>query len=277
MSHGGVRVGEADGFEPFAGRLVGQRDLVVVHACADRQHRAVVDVQMQPSDFASRLIVAFDELFGMQAEHACEPSEFHVVVQRVEIDIPLAFKTADAAGPQIGEQVGAFEFPHLLTMFEHALEPVVLGEFHGLLTRDVPAVRERFERVQRAAFAQCRVGTPVHQLQHLHGEFDVPEPAPTEFDFPVFEIVGDEPFDTLTHLLAVLDEIVVFGCGPDERAGHVKIGLCQLFIACGGTGFEQRLEFPVLRPLLVIRAVRFETPDQWAVLAFRSQTAIDLP
>ena len=115
------------------------------------------------------------------------------------------------------------------------------------------------------------------ELKHLHGEFDVPEPAPAEFDLPVFEIVGDEPFDTLTHLLAVLDEIVVFGCGPDERAGHVKIGLRQFAIACGRPGFEQRLEFPVLRPLLVIRAVRFEPPDQWAVLAFRSQTAIDLP
>ena len=89
---------------------------------------------MQPSDFASRLIVAFDELFGMQAERAGQSAKFIIMAERIDIDVPFAFKTANTAGPQIGEQMGAFEFPHLLTVFEHAFEPVVLGEFHGLLT-----------------------------------------------------------------------------------------------------------------------------------------------
>ena len=66
---------------------------------------------------------------------------------------------------------------------------------------------------------------PVDELEHLHGEFNVPQAASAKFDFTVFEIVGDEPFDALAHLLAVLDEIVAFRSGPYERAGHLQVGL----------------------------------------------------
>ena len=93
------------------------------------------------------------------------------------------------------------------------------------------------------------------ELEHLHGELNITQAASAKFDLAVFEIVGDEPFDALAHLLAVLDEIVAFRSGPDERAGHVQIGLRQFAVSCGGARFEQRLELPVLRPLLVIVAV----------------------
>lgn len=45
---------------------------------------------------------------------------------------------------------------------------------------------------------------PCTRLEHLHGEFDVAQASPAEFDFAVFQRVGNKVFDTFAHLLAVM-------------------------------------------------------------------------
>ena len=117
----------------------------------------------------------------------------------------------------------------------------------------------------------------MHELEHLHGEFDVAQTSPAEFDFAVFERVGNKIFDTFAHLLAVVDEVVSFGCGPDKWSGHAHIRLAEVRIAGYRACFEQGLEFPVFRPLLIIGFMGFEPAYQWAILAFGTQSAVDLP
>ena len=117
----------------------------------------------------------------------------------------------------------------------------------------------------------------MHELKHLHGEFNVAQTSPAEFDFAVFERVGDKIFDTFAHLLAVVNEVVSFGCGPDERSGHAHIRLTKVRIAGYRACFEQSLEFPVFSPLLIIGFMGFEPAYQWTILAFGAQSAVDLP
>ena len=67
MADGGVRVAETDGFESFLCCLDAQDDLVVLHLGIDRQHRAIVDVEVQVAYFAAGVVVLVDEFFRVQA------------------------------------------------------------------------------------------------------------------------------------------------------------------------------------------------------------------
>ena len=272
-----VRILEADRGEAVAHRAVGQPDLLVVQSRADRQHRPVVDVQMEPAHLAARLVECGDELLGVHAEGAGEPAQLAVAAELVHIGLALALQPADAGGPQIREQVGAFQGPHLLAVLHHALEAVVPGQAHGLLAGDVAAVGERLQRFERGPGAQRLVGAPVHQLEHLHGELHIAQPSAPKLDLTVLERRGDQILHAPAHLLAVVDEIVPLGRLPHERAGHVHIRLSELRVARRRAGLEQRLELPVLRPLLVVGLMGIQTAHQRAVLAFGPQTAVDLP
>lgn len=57
VADGGVRVAETDGFESFLCCLDAQDDLVVLHLGVDRQHRAIVDVEVQVAYFAAGVVV----------------------------------------------------------------------------------------------------------------------------------------------------------------------------------------------------------------------------
>lgn len=64
---------------------------------------------------------------------------------------------------------------------------------------------------------------------------------PAEFDFAVFQRVGNKVFDTFAHLLAVIDEVVSLGSCPNERSGHIHIRLSEVGVAGYRAGFEQGL------------------------------------
>lgn len=133
MAHGGLRITETDGREAFLGGLGGQLHLILVELGADGQHRAVVDVEMQVTYLAARLVITFHELLGVQAEGACHTAQLLIAAELVHVDVTFAFKPAEIRGTKIREQVRAFQRPHLLAMFQHAFEPVVRGESRRLL------------------------------------------------------------------------------------------------------------------------------------------------
>ena len=125
MAHGRVGVGESDGFESFLRGCRGEFHLFVVESRVDGQHGPVIDVHVQVAYFATRLIIFIDEFFGMQVERACESSQFEILVQLVDGDVSFAFKASRVGFAEVREQVGAFERPHLLSMFQHSFESVV--------------------------------------------------------------------------------------------------------------------------------------------------------
>ncbi len=277
MAHGRVGIGESDGFETLLRGLRRQSHLFVVQPGVDRQHGPVVDVHVQVTHLATGFVVFVDEFLRMHMEGACQATQFKVLAELVDADVALALDAAPVGLAQIGEQVGALERPHLLPMLQHAFEAIIPRELLRLFARDVSAFGQRAQRFEGGAGAQRLIGPPVHQLQHLHGELDIAQASPAEFDLTVLERFRNEVLDAFAHLLAVIDEIVAFGRRPDEWTGHVHVGLAESRIAGDGTRLEQRLKLPVLRPLLVICLMRIEPPHQRAVFAFRPQSSIDLP
>ena len=277
VADGGVRVAEADGFESFLCCLDAQHDLVVLHLGVDRQHRAIVDVKVQVAHFATGVVIFVDEFFRVQAERAGEATQLLVLVELVHVDVALLFEASDRGSAEVREQVRALQGPDLLAMLHHALEAVVLGHAHGLFARNIAAFGQALQRVERVAGAQRFVGAAVYELEHLHGEFHIAQAAAAELDFAVLQGRGNQILHALAHLLAVVDEVLTLGRAPHERPGHVHVGLAEVGVAGHRAGLEQRLELPVLGPLLVIVLVRGEHAHQRAVLAFRAQAAVDLP
>ena len=76
-----------------------------------------------------------------------------------------------------GQQVGAAQAVQLQPVLDGAQPAVGLGEVARVLAADVAARRELLERDQRRAAADAVVGAAVHELQQLHGELDVAQPA----------------------------------------------------------------------------------------------------
>ena len=277
VADGGVRVAEADGFESFLCGLDAQHDLVVLHLGVDRQHRAIVDVEVQVAYFATGVVVFVDEFFRVQAECAGEATQLLVLVELIHVDVALLFEASDRGPAEVREQVRALQGPDLLAMLHHALEAVVLGHAHGLFARDVAAFGQALQRVERVAGAQRFIGTAVHKLKHLHGEFHIAQTTAAELDFAILQRCGNQIFHALAHFLAVVDEVLTLGRAPHERPSHIHVGPAEVGVASHRAGLEQRLELPVLGPLLVVVLVRGEHAHQRAVLAFRAQAAVDLP
>gem|GEM_PF-3653760 len=115
------------------------------------------------------------------------------------------------------------------------------------------------------------------QLQQLHGELDVPQPARAELDLTVPVRLRDVLGDTTAHGLDRLHEPLALGGGPDERGDGVLVALPQLAVPRHAAGLEQRLELPGLRPALVVAHVRVQGAHQGSVLALGAQVRVHLP
>ncbi len=65
----------------------------------------------------------------------------------------------------------------------------------------------------------CSVASlqPVHQLEELYGELDVPQPAGPQLELAVHLRGGDVVDDAAAHLLHVGHEVLALGGLPHER------------------------------------------------------------
>ena len=195
----------------------------------------------------------------------------------------LGVRQADAAGePALvglvgGHQVGAAQLVQLQAVLEQALQPVGGVEVVAVRSSDVAVGDQRVQGFEGAAQPQPLVRPAVDELQQLDAELDVPQPAGAQLDLVVGLDGGQQRHHPAAHRLGLGDELVVVGDPPDHRPHHVDELLGELQVACHRPGFEHRLELPVLRPALVIGAVRGERADKGAGLAFGTQRGVDLP
>lgn len=90
--------------------------------------------------------------------------------------------------------------------------------------------------VEGGAAAQGAVLAAVHQLEELHGEFDVPQAAGPELELPVELGDGNVLDDPPPHLLHVGDEVLALGGLPDEgfEGGDVLLAQLQVMRRPGG-------------------------------------------
>ncbi len=99
--------------------------------------------------------------------------------------------------------------PQLLQLQPVLEEPevaVVLRELAGLRAHDVAGVREGHQRRERAAVPDGLVALAVHELEELHRELDVADPARPELDLLVQLVGRDVVRDARAHPLHLPDE-----------------------------------------------------------------------
>ncbi|CAG7335471.1 hypothetical protein PICSAR61_04298 [Mycobacterium avium subsp. paratuberculosis] len=176
----------------------------------------------------------------------------------------------------LGQRVGALEPLQLQPVLEQPQKFVGGGEVGRVLAPDVAALPQRGQRVDRRGHVQRLVAAAVHQLQELHREFDVAQPAAAQLDLAAADVGGHQLLDAPAHRLHLDHEVLAFAGHPHHRHQRVQVASAELRVAHGRTGFQQRLELPRLGPALVVGDVRLHGADQLAAAAFRSQPGVDL-
>ena len=206
------------------------------------------------------------------------------------VPLPLTVQLGDGIGAQaqrppdapqigvlLGHEVGPPQPVELYAVLHGPQEPVRVVELHGVGAPHVAAGGQRLQRVQGGPAPQRRIGPPVHQLQQLHGEFDVPQPAGPELQLTLDLGDGDVLDHPAPHLLHVGDEVLALGGVPDEGRERGDVLLAELEVAGHRPRLEQGLELPGLGPPLVVREVAAERPHERPVPALGPQVRVDGP
>ena len=165
----------------------------------------------------------------------------------------------------------------LQQMLHPAQEPVGGGQVGCLVAANVAAAGQRGERREGGGAAQALVGAPVHQLQQLHRELDIAQPARTELELASCLPTRHRVLDAAAHRLHILDKIVALRRLPHQWRHHLDIPGTELEVARDGPGLQQCLELPRLRPTFVVGAVAGERPHQGAASPLRAQVRVHLP
>ena len=259
VSHGAGRVAETQGRQALA-RCLGREPGLGGAEAGDRgEQRPVEQPLVDAAHLAGLLLPAVHHLgdrITPVAEAAPEPAQ---------------------VGLGRGHQVGAAQAVELDAVLERAQQPVVLVEGGGVVAADVAAAGEGVEGLERRPRPQRVVGPAVHELEELHAELDVAQPARAQLQLPVGLRGGDVLLHAAAHGLHVLDEVLPRRRLPDHRADRREVLLPQRPVTGHRPGLEQRLELPRLGPPLVVGAVALDRADQRPVLALRAERCVDRP
>ncbi|MGX1407773.1 prevent-host-death family protein [Streptomyces ambofaciens] len=259
MPEGCGRVGVPEGDQALPGGLGAEPGLAGRELGDGVEQRPVEDLLVQPADHR-----------GVPFPGAQQPGD------RVGAQAQGAAETAQV-GLVLGHQVGAAQPVQLDAVLHGAQKPVRLVELGGVGAADVAARGEGRQRVQRGAAVQGGVRPPVHQLEELHGELDVPEAAGPELELPVDLGDGDVLHHPAAHLLHVRDEVLAVGGLPHQGLEGGDVLGAEPGVAGHRAGLEQRLELPGLGPALVVGDVAAEGAHQGAVAALGAEVGVDGP
>ena len=151
--------------------------------------------------------------------------------------------------------MGAPQPVQLDAVLERAQHPVGLAEDGGIGPTDVPTPGQGGQCVEGGAGVEGLVGAPVDELQQLHGELDVTQPARPELELAGGLGTGDVLLDPAPHGLDVVDEVLAGGGLPHEGPHRLEVLGTEGGVAGEVTRLEQRLELPGLRPPFVVSHV----------------------
>ena len=152
------RVVVAERLQPVLGRPRGEPELAGRDAGDRLEQRGVVEALVQAPD-AGRDVPPRRQQLGHRlgvAERAADPPQVLL---------------------GLGQHVRAPQPEELDAVLEHPQEAVRQRQRLAVLAPDVAALDQRLERRERGPLAQRLVDPAVHELEHLHGELDVAQPA----------------------------------------------------------------------------------------------------
>ncbi len=259
MAQGAGGVGVAERLEALSCGLGREACLAGVEPRHRVEQRAVEELLVDTPHLAAMALPRVGELHdgvAAQAHRACDASQVLV---------------------RLRDHVRATQPVQLDPVLEGAQEGVRRREGARVLASDVAPGRQRLERVHRRPAVQHHVAATVHELQELHGELDVAQPAGAELELAVRILRGHVLLDASAHGLHVLDEVRPLCRAPHERRHDVDEAVPEVEVARGRSRLEQRLELPGGGPALVVAVVGREGPHERAVLALRAQVRVHLP
>ncbi|CAB4946619.1 unannotated protein [freshwater metagenome] len=177
----------------------------------------------------------------------------------------------------VGKQMGSSQPSQLKPVLKSARKPVRRRQGRRVVAADIPPRGERLERGERRGASQHHVSAAVHQLQELHRELNVAQPAGTQLDFAVNLTRRDVLLDPASHCLHIGDEVVAVGGRPHPRQRGADVVVSERTVAGARACLEQRLELPRLRPARVVVHVAVEGAHERTALTLGPQSRINLP
>ena len=251
-------IGEADRGEPVVRLLGRERALLGGKRRHGGEQRPVEETDMDVADLALDRLPDLPHPLAGVGEARCPREHSQLLGAR-------------------GHQMRAAQLTELHAVLEHAQHAVVAREGRGIRSPDVSLGDQGVQRLQRAALPDPIVAEAVDELQQLDGELDVADAAGPELDLVRKLAGGDVLGDPLAHALHVVDEVLARRARPHLRLDRSDVRGPELDIPRDGTGLQERLELPALRPAVVVRQVRVQRPHERALLALGPQIRIDLP
>ncbi len=125
---------------------------------------------------------------------------------------------------------------------------------------DVARSRELTERFKRVARPHRLIVTAVHELQQLHGELDVADPAPAALQLAFGQtLLARLRLRARLHRADLAHRVGIERVRPDIRRDQREKPVGEVRVAAHGSCLQQRLELPRSRPSVVVRAVAVET------------------
>ena len=258
MAGRGVRVGESECLVPLPRGARAQPRDTGLQPCVDIQQRPVEQLLVPAPGVNGDAAPTVEQLLcwiALESEPAAEPAQVRL---------------------RCGQDVLALKAAHLQPVLDRAQECVRVRERGGVVAADVAAGRERGEPLQGSRHPQRLVVAPVHQLQQLHAELHVAQAARAELDLPS-RIAVDLVLRALTQVPRLRDVAGVAPGAPHERPRLRHELPAHRRVTAHGTGFQQRLELPRLRPPLVVVGETSQSADQGAPTALGAQIRVHGP
>ena len=110
------------------------------------------------------------------------------------------------------------------------------------------------------------------ELEKLHGELDVANPAPGTFDVRRGSSLLGPGFDQAN----IAERLRIEPTFPDDALGHFGETVSQGRVSGGRPCLEERLELPSLPPPLVVGGVSIETAAEGSGRSFGAETRVRL-
>ena len=191
--------------------------------------------------------------------------------------VPVAEHAGEpGAGGIVGrEGVGLLLVPELEPVLDRAQEPVRSVEGHRVALGDVPGRDELGQRLERVAGTDGHVLPAVDELQELHRELDVANPAAAPLELAVIEPAAVRlAFRADLHRTHVPHRARAEDLRPHERADELGEPGAEPGVAGDRSRLDQRLEFPRQRPPVVPGAEPVETPGERSAAPFRPEIGV---
>ena len=225
-----------------------QRHLVLAQRRGRGDDRAVEDVLVQGADAGPNLVDGIADRLRI-----CEAIGSH----RTPEDTQLPFL--------VRNQVRAAHSRQLSAVFDGAQEPVAQGKLMRVAARNVAALAQRLDRIQRRPHAQEGVGATVNKLKQLDGDLDVSQATAPKLELSGRVRSRDVVFDATAHRARSLDESFTRRSAPHVGLRSFLEGTPDGLLSRTGARLEQRLELPGLRPFVPVLAVGLDGAHERSV------------